>query len=63
MIIPVIDADRYSCPQPLNLPGPIQCLGLKCMAWRWADARKITGYCGMAGEPMFLSIHEEEKEE
>ena len=25
-----------------------KCLGSTCMAWRWADARKHLGYCGLA---------------
>lgn len=34
---------------------PANCIGSRCMAWRWSDAEKEAGnrrgYCGDAGEP------------
>lgn len=28
----------------------VNCMGSRCMAWRWQDERRAFGYCGMAGE-------------
>jgi len=43
------------CPASRSKPHDENCLGSKCMAWRWtggyADKPDSTGYCGMAGEP------------
>ncbi len=29
-----------------------KCQGTMCMMWRWADADKEAGYCGLAGTPV-----------
>lgn len=59
MIIPVIDAIMYMC---VERQQPSSCVGLKCMAWRWADVRRVRGYCGNAGEPLVLSLTEPDHE-
>lgn len=28
-----------------------KCVESNCMAWRWDDPKKETGYCGLAGRP------------
>ena len=28
------------------------CIGSRCMAWRWEDNRRERGFCGMAGKPV-----------
>jgi hypothetical protein len=50
MTIPVIDAEKLTCPFMNGSP----CMGKACCAWRWADVRKVMGYCGVAGTPLTM---------
>jgi hypothetical protein len=51
-------AQKRVCPFTFNIPEPadgqLQCVGSKCMAWRWepdiGDGHP-TGYCGAFGKP------------
>lgn len=60
MIIEEKKAKNFNC----HYPDATQCVGSRCMAWRWADPfnegeddlpaswRSTThGYCGLAGRP------------
>jgi hypothetical protein len=49
MIIQVLDAGQYDC---TDRSTGAPCNGSRCMAWRWADLRRVYGYCGLAGVPL-----------
>jgi hypothetical protein len=55
MLIKVVDASGFECPKgKANPTSSPHCSGSLCMAWRWADEQKWTGYCGLAGIPLAL---------
>ncbi len=49
MMVTEKEAEKMRCPfyksaTKYYMP---KCVGSKCMAWRWLEGSKVTGYCAM----------------
>lgn len=52
MLLAESDAKYKFCPLLKTHDDKMKmCLVTQCMMWRWADAEKTKGYCGLASLP------------
>jgi len=51
MIVTEEQAKKIECVERMMSPDSFNCLGSKCMGWRWWKGDKRYGYCGLAGVP------------
>ena len=55
MLMPENKAQERVCPLMSSGTETVQCMGSRCMAWRFNEKHKYpqeqTGYCGLAGQP------------
>lgn len=60
------EAVQYCCPKSLGSGKEINCMGMRCAAWRWAEPKwgapdHRRGFCGLAGEPKYPLNPDNEK--
>lgn len=55
MLVTVEEARKIVCQKSIAASSFVNCLGPRCMAWRWLggyqDKPDAKGYCGEAGKP------------
>jgi hypothetical protein len=55
-----LPANRFSDGQRATAT---RCIASDCMMWRWTGSAPERGYCGLAGRPEVLELHDQDRSE